>query len=704
MRLAVLALLGLATVAMTATAAATPDFEAVRAAWRPSYAWLLDLHGEPLHARRTDETAMRLDWVTLEEVSPALRAAVVAVEDQRFASHAGVDWQALAAAAWAWASGGPRRGASTLSMQLAALLEPRRLRAGLHRDVFDKLAQLRAARALETHWHKDQILEAWLNRVPLRGELVGVHAAARVLFGKHPSGLDDAESWLLATLVAAPNASPRHAAARACRLAARRDWPVPCARLERLAAAVLDGRGQLPPVPALAPQFARRFTLAPGARVATTLDARLQAAVHDILRDHLAALDGRNVRDGAALVVDNASGAVLAWVGSAGPASTAAAVDGVTAQRQAGSTLKPFLYGLALERGYLTPVSLLDDSPIDLETARGLYIPQNYDRDFKGLVSVRTALASSLNVPAVRTLVMVGVEALRERLVDLGYAGITEDGAYYGYSLALGSAEVSLLEQANAYRALANGGAWSPLRFTPGAAAPAPRRVMSAPAAFLVADILADPAARALTFGLDSALATPFWSAVKTGTSKDMRDNWCIGFSDRYTVAVWAGNFEGDAMGDVSGVQGAAPAWAAIMRVLHATSPSRAPVPPPGVVAHEVRFEPAVEAPRTSWFLDGTAIDRVRVPAPAREVARITSPPNGVVIALDPDIPPEHQQVFVRSRGATTGAALYLDGARLGEADAAHAWAPRPGFHRLELRAADGRVADTVLFTVRRPY
>ncbi|MCB1748636.1 MAG: transglycosylase domain-containing protein, partial [Gammaproteobacteria bacterium] len=208
-----------------AAVAAPADFDAVRAAWRPSYAWLLDRHGEPLHARRTDPTAMRLDWVTLDDVSPALRAAVVAVEDQHFAAHAGVDWRALVAAGWAWASGGARRGASTLSMQLAALLEPRRLRAGLHRDVFDKLAQVRAARALEARWSKDQILEAWLNRVPLRGELVGVHAAARVLFGKHPSGLDDAEAWLLASLVAAPNAAPRRAAARACRLAARRAWP-----------------------------------------------------------------------------------------------------------------------------------------------------------------------------------------------------------------------------------------------------------------------------------------------------------------------------------------------------------------------------------------------------------------------------------------------------------------------------------------------
>ena len=173
-------------------------------------------------------------------------------------------------------------------------------------------------------------------------------------------------------------------------------------------------------------------------------------------------------------------------------------MDGAAARRQAGSTLKPFLYGLALERRYLTPASILEDSPLNLRRRAGLYIPQNYERDFKGPVSVRTALASSLNVPAVRTLVLIGIESFRDRLVDLGYAGLTESGEYYGFSLALGSAEVSLLEQVNAYRTLANGGVCEPAAFP----ALARRqhghaRIMSAEAAFLVANILSDgPAAR----------------------------------------------------------------------------------------------------------------------------------------------------------------------------------------------------------------
>ena len=286
------------------------------------------------------------------------------------------------------------------------------------------------------------------------------------------------------------------------------------------------------------------------------------------LRRQLQELGGTRARDGAVVVLDNASGDVLAYVGGIGGASTAPAVDAAGAYRQAGSTLKPFLYAQAIERGYLTPASILDDSPVQLDTASGLYVPQNYDRAFKGPVSARVALAGSLNVPAVRTLLLVGVDPFRDRLWDTGYRGMTEDGQYYGFSLALGSAEVTLLEQAAAYRSLALGGRWSPPRLTVDAPRIAPRRVTTPQAAWLVSDMIADAGARAGTFGLDSALRLPFWAAVKTGTSKAMRDNWCVGFSDRYTVAVWIGNMEGDPMRAVSGTSGAAPVWRDVMLAL----------------------------------------------------------------------------------------------------------------------------------------
>jgi penicillin-binding protein 1C len=438
--------------------------------------------------------------------------------------------------------------------------------------------------------------------------------------------------------------------------------------------------------------------------VVTTLDAGMQRLVLEALGQQLRELADRNVRDGAAIVVDNASGEVLAYVGSAGPYSGSPHVDGVLARRQAGSTLKPFLYGLALEKRYLTAASLLADTPVNLETANGLYIPQNYDRDFKGTVSVRTALAGSLNVPAVRTLALVGVERLRDRLHELGYRGLTQAGEYYGFALALGSADVSLWEQVNAYRTLANGGWYRPLRLRPQADTGPPRRILDEPAAFIVADILADRAGRAITFGLDNPLTTHYWSAVKTGTSKDLRDNWCLGFSRRYTVGVWVGNFEGEAMHDVSGITGAAPVWLEIMDALHAAdrATSPAPVSPAGTVQRAVRFDPEIEPPREEWFLSGTEITTVALSDPQHRPPRIASPPNGVVIALDPDIPAANQAVVFVAKPPRDDTRFRLDGQELAPATARYKWQPQPGRHRLALVGADGKTYDSVDFMVRR--
>ena len=213
----------------------------------------------------------------------------------------------------------------------------------------------------------------------------------------------------------------------------------------------------------------------------------------------LAELRGRHVEDGAVLVLDNASGDVLAWVGSSGDLSGAAEVDGVLARRQPGSTLKPFVYELAFEQRFITPATLLDDSPAQLATASGLYLPQNYDRHFKGWVSARTALGASLNVPAVRVGAMLGADALFARLNAFGLA-LPESGGYYGASLALGSADVTLLALTNAYRALANGGVYRDVNLTRPRAR-AGTRVADARAVYLVTDILADNTARAARSG-----------------------------------------------------------------------------------------------------------------------------------------------------------------------------------------------------------
>ena len=717
------------------SARATATFNEVRSAYKPSDTQILDRHGDLLHRLRTDTSVRRGQWVALADVSPALRTALVLSEDKRFYEHSGVDWQAASAAAWANLWNRKTRGASTITMQLAGLLDDDLKRNAGGRSVVQKLGQTVSATVLERGWRKDQILEAYLNLVPFRGELVGIDAMSQTLFGKAAHGLDAREAAVAAALVRAPNAKVAQVVQRACAVLQSLASPTPrkgatgsagtgadCEALDLFTSAVLQRRdyatseGIAPHVARQLVNAAARVTPIP-TRIATSLSAPLQRFAVQTLQQHLRELSGRHVEDGALVVLDNASGEVLAWVGSSGDLSNAAEVDFVAALRQPGSTLKPFLYAEAIAERRITAASLLEDSGTQIQTSGGLYIPQNYDHQFKGWVSSRTALGASLNVPAVRTLVMVSPDAFHKQLVKLGLP-LKETGDYYGYSLALGSAEVSLLNLTNAYRALGNGGRFSPTTFTIARtrnAKPAWRAALDPGAAFIVGDILSDPLARARTFGTDSVLATRFWTAVKTGTSKDMRDNWAVGWSQRYTVGVWVGNASGAPMWDVSGTTGAAPVWAAVMRYLHTTLPSRAPKPPAGVVQVPVQFAD-LEAARSEWFVQGTqqtsfAMYSGAIPSsnsrarglnglqlPSQPAARITAPTTGTIIALDPDIPPTHQRVSFRAEGANLR--WLLDGKPFAKGASAQ-WLPWPGRHVVQIADAKGKVLDAVRLEVR---
>jgi penicillin-binding protein 1C len=700
---AALAALILTTIAHLATKPPPmPTYAAVRADWQPSEAWLYDRDGRLLDSERVNFERRRLAWVPLKDISPAVRAAVVQAEDRRFWSHGGVDWLAVASAVRArlkiGGTGDRSRGASTLPMQLAAFLDPGLAQPG-QRDWRTKLRQMRAAQALAAAWSHDQMLEAYFNLVPLRGEAQGIGAGAQSLFGKKPADMTRTDAALFAGLLPNPTAGAEALGRRACRVAQTKD----CSAIRAAAATLVSGEHAARFDPALAPHLAVRLLDKPGKRVTTTIDRRIQTAAIVALRRQLSGLGSDRVRDGAVVVLDNATGEVLAYVGGVGLKSTAAQVDGANARRQAGSTLKPHLYAQVIEHGWLTAASILDDSPVQLDTASGLYVPKNYDRSFKGPVSVRHALAASLNVPAVRALVIDDVQQFRDRLWALGYHGLVEDGEYYGFSLALGSAEVSLVEQANAFRTFANLGQWSPvtldavrhLRNLP------PRQIVSPAAAFIVGDILADAAARTDAFGADSALRLPFWAAAKTGTSKGMRDNWCIGWSDRFTVAVWVGNLEGDAMRAVSGTSGAAPVWRDVMLALHAGRPGKPPAMPAGVEARQIALPGTREPPRREYFMAGTAQTEMAAAPQAARRPRITSPVSGSVYALDPDIPIDRQRLAVTVSGSVAGYRLLLDKKPLGDADAGQQILPRPGSHMLALVDPGGRMIDRVRFTVR---
>jgi penicillin-binding protein 1C len=739
--------------------AALPSFEATRAAHSPSDIPLLDRHGEVIQRVRVDPRVRRGDWLALADISPALREAIVTSEDRRFWRHAGVDWSALAASAWANAWNTRTRGASTVTMQLAGLMaqDLARPAAGGPRDMGQKLGQIVLAQQLEARWSKVQILEAYLNAVPLRGEIVGIGAAAQVLFGKHASGLDAVQAAVLAALVRAPNASAAQVTRRACELLreqtrqpamgceavaitstqalARRPGPLlgeaiapHLARLMAQQAVGLTASGLGTPAPAQAAAARGRQAEAGGSEpdqsavpaatplqaLPSTLDARLQRVALGALKRQLAELQGRGVEDGAVVVLDNASGEVLAWVGSVGAASSASQVDAVLARRQPGSTIKPFVYALALEQKLITAASVLDDSPLQLNAGSALYLPRNYDHAYRGAVSARTALASSLNIPAVRVASMLEPDALFDRLNAAGLR-LAHNAGYHGAALALGSADVSLLDLTNAYRMLAQQGRHTAPRWTQPALAPAnlaqaraaaklavgraasakssasgasaaealPSQVFTPEVAWLVGHILADPAARASGFGLDSPLVTRGFAAVKTGTSKDMRDNWCVGFTQRYTVGVWVGNASGQAMHNVSGVAGAAPVWRELVAHLHAGSPSQAPAAPASLVL--VAGE---------HYLPGTAPQESGASLARAGRFGIHTPREGTVIVLDPEIPQAAQRlVFQGAPGQWS-----LNGQAVGQG-ARVDWLPRPGRYVLERRDSLGQ--DRVVFEVR---
>ncbi len=734
-----------------AFAADLPSFEETKAAHQSSDRTLLDRRGEPLQSLRLDPRHRTLAWVPLAQMSPMLLQAILLSEDQRFYEHSGVDWSAVAASAWGNLWNRRTRGASTVTMQLAGLLDDDLAHRG-GRSLSQKLGQTWVAGRLEKRWTKAQILEAYLNRVPLRGELIGVPAAAQTFFGKRAAGLDARESAMLAVMLRGPNASADVIATRACSLL--KAMASHCDGLVDEVAAVLRRKPlQLADSLQWAPHYARLALRADGPiEQRSTLDARWQRLATQALKRHLAELSGRQVEDGAVVVLDNATGEVRVWVGSSGSLSEAAQVDHVLARRQPGSTLKPFVYELAIERRLITAASLLDDSPAQVPTGAGIYLPQNYDKTYRGWVSARAALGNSLNVPAVRVSLMLTPEMVFERLNALGLQ-LPETGGFYGHSLALGSADVTLLALTNAYRALANGGRYSdvqlptqsgatdatatagatsptsaasafgptlasrnatavsPTRAIGGSASNAPsprlitaraasRQVADARASFIVSDMLADNNARALTFGLASALALPFPAAVKTGTSKDMRDNWCIGWTSRYTVGVWVGNSSGAAMQQVSGVSGAAPIWRELMLALHAGSPPKPVGMPAGVVARDMRFDANGEPARTELFLAGTEQSVIRL---AATPVSIRNPAPGAIYALDPDIPPAAQRLRFAHDGQLerqAKAQWRLNGRLLGRGDSLD-WMPMPGRHELVLLDDRGRELQRVRFEVR---
>jgi penicillin-binding protein 1C len=591
--------------------ASTPLPGELREPTAPGSVVVEDRDGRVLREVRAGD-GTRARWVALGDLQPVTRHALLAAEDARFYDHRGVDVIALARAVGddLWS----RRivsGGSTLTMQLARILRPH------PRTLRGKFGEMLLALRIERSLTKDQILEQYLNRASFGPNLRGMAAASDAYFDKSLRSLSTAESALLAGLARGPSLyqvtrHPDRARRRRDRVLDRmsaRGWltadeaararaePVtpqsrrPAFGAPHFVAGLVSG-GLARAQPGLAEALSSARDRGALARLRTTIDDGLQrvaeaqvAATVDELRDF-------GVTAASALVVENTTGDVLAYVGSPDvfDAENGGQNDGVRAERQPGSTLKPLLYELAMERLGFDPSTRLPDVELHIPVEGGVdYAPRDYDGRFRGPVRLREALGNSLNVPAVWTIEQVGADAFLTRLHELGFASLGQSADYYGPGLALGDGEVTLLELARAYATLARGGIDRPLRVVsrvevagaggPTAFEPAGgQRVMPRRFADLVVDVLKDHDARTGSFGERSVLDFPFEVAAKTGTSKGYRDNWTVGFTPAVTVAVWAGNFDGKPMTNVSGITGAGPLFHALMDAAMRDRP-RAPLP-----------------------------------------------------------------------------------------------------------------------------
>lgn len=640
-----------------------------------------DRNGDPLSY--TFSTGWNLgDIRPLFSIPILLQHAFVEAEDRRFYEHNGVDWRARLHALWQNARAlRVVRGASTISEQVVRMLHPRT------RSVWSRFIEGIEATQLERTFTKQDILEFYLNQVPFAGNRRGVVQAARYFWDRDVETLSEREQLALAVMVRAPERldlyKDIHGVDRRIEQLADHMERIGALSQEARAAArqqtFVLSRGTLP---VRADHFVRYVhssnTPAVDGKIPTTLNVELQQRVQEILERRVADLASKDVSDGAALVVDNRSGEVLAWV-NAGEFGTdeGSQIDAVVTPRQPGSTLKPLLYALALS-GDWSAATIINDAPIAEAVGSGLHTYRNYSRMHYGDISLREALGNSLNIPAIKTIQHVGKHEFHTFLRTAGFTSLSKPTDFYGEGLALGTGEVTLFELVQAYAALANKGMWRPLKVvrteeSREATRKAAGRLVSPEVASIVGNILSDPHARRREFGSDGILRFPVQTALKTGTSTDYRDAWTIGFSERFTVGVWIGNLNRAAMHEMSGARGPALVLRSIFAELYRTdeahplylAPSlshRTVCPLTGKLASEgcphveEIFIPGSE-PTTECSVRHTerSIPGSTTNHPVDEKPRILMPTPGLKLAQDPRIP-DHLEALPFEIAAPTDA------------------------------------------------
>lgn len=681
------------------------------------------LIGSPRRELVVDRRGLRLsssfdnEWnhfeqLRLEEVPDTLVRAFVTAEDRRFYEHAGVDWSArLSAILSAIRSGRLFRGASTITEQVVRILHER------PRTFWSRWVETWEAYALERKWEKNTILEFYINQVPYASRRRGVLQASRLYFRRDFSTLNPAELLSLAVLVRSPSQldprkNPERLKKRVSQLAqALGSIPLGETTLASLGAQGSEAERNISlEVEVSAPQFIRFArerqkilnasygSIAP-ATLATTLDSELQVFAQRVLDDQIQKLKAKQVRHGALLIADHQSGEILAWVTSGDTD-----YDTVRVPRQPGSAIKPFVYGLALEKGW-TAATLINDEPLFTAVGRGIHPIRNYSRTHYGPVTLREALGNSLNIPAIKAVKFVTPEALLALLKRAGFSSLHQTADHYGEGLALGSAEVSLFELVQAYAMLAEQGRFRPLKGLRNEVVDLGEAVFEPEIATLLTNILSDPKARLLEFGRHSILNFQIPTAVKTGTATDFRDAWAVGYNSRFIAGVWMGHLDRLPTDGNTGAKAPALILRSVMSFLAKREDSFLNALPlsSSLVAREIcRMDGRIIlastsregcAPYTEYFLQGTE-GNIQAPPPVEPShPRIAHPVAGMEVAWDPRVPKHSQALELRleNEGEAQDIEWVVDGKRFARTRKGSVlWPVERGPHRIHARVFRG--------------
>jgi len=703
------------------------------------------------------ENSSRSIHIDLEQVSPYFLKAIIASEDKDFYRHNGIDYMAILRATWQnLKEKKVVSGASTITLQLARMMRPGR------RTLLKKIKEAYFAYRLEAGLSKDEILESYINRIPMGGNIYGIEGASKAYFGISSSDLTLAQASFLASIPNSPTRlnpynNPEEIKKRQKYVLEKMEEQnlIEKERIDRILKEDISLKPQTASF--LAPHFV--FSLmetlpADVQKVKVTIDRDLQKMVLEQTNRIVKALKQFNVTNAAVILLDNSTGEVLAYTGSADFFNTEneGENDGVRALRQPGSTLKPFLYLLAFEEG-LNPSTIVSDIPTYYKMPTGIYSPKNYSEDFYGPVRLREALANSLNVPAVRILAKTGVDKFLSRLKDYEFNSLDRNADYYGVGLVLGGGEVTLFELARAYMCLARSGSFIPVKEIieidgkKTENKEGEKTISTPPLNYLITDILSDRFARTPEFGFNSVLNFPFPCAAKTGTSFRFCDNWTIGFTRDYTLAVWVGNFDHTPMQRVSGVSGAGPLFANIMLLLYSDRdyPARDPLPEeltrvpicplsgkrpnrycPSSLEEIIPKEHLISYYKDSCTMHTKIKGQVHTVLPGRykewaegfeaknpdseikkeERFKIVKPQDGAIFYRLSNVKPEYQSIKIEL--ATTEEEekvnWFLNGKKLKETCRKHSflWQIRPGKYVLQARAEkDKNLSSSVSFMVK---